>query len=202
MLIHQHRHVGFTLIEVMVSIAVMVILVMMAAPSLATYSENSKVRGIAESFYASAQVARAEAIRTNQAVELVLTTDSPTAANVATSNLSATAGSWLVRKVSDDPTPVYTFVEGKNVKEGSGSSSGSTTVSVNALSNGVATSSIIFNSAGNTSLGARWDVDFKSTGASCAPAGPIRCLRVRVSVSGQIKACDPAATAANDTRAC
>ena len=189
---------GFTLIEVMVAIAIMSILVMFAAPSFTAYSENSKVRGVAESFYASAQLARLEAIRTNQRVELVLTTDTPIVANVGTTNTSATAGNWLIRRLSDDPTPVYTFVEGKSVREGSNKSDATSTVTVNAASAGSPAAAITFGSAGASSLGATWTVNFGSSTVAC---GSVRCLRVIVTASGQVKACDPAA-AAGDTRSC
>lgn len=198
---HSTRR-GFTFIELMVSIAILVIIIVLAVPSLATYSENSKVRSVAESFFASAQLARTEAIRTNQAVQMVLTTDKPIAANVATSNLSATAGNWIIRTMSDDPTPVYTFLDGKNAQEGSNRSDGSSTVGISAVSNGAAISAVTYQNAGNTSLGAPWQVNFTSTSAACAPTGSVRCLRVVITVSGQIKICDPVVTAANDSRAC
>jgi len=199
MLIDSRMNRGFSLVEVMVVITLMVILVMLAMPSLGIYTENSKIRSVADAFASSAQKARTEAIRTNQAVQLVLTTDSPVAANVGTANLSSTAGSWIVRSVSDDATPVYTFIEGKDVREGSARSDASTSVNVSGVSNSVATPAITFNSAGSTSLGARWLVDFTSSSAACTP---VRCLRVIITSSGQIKMCEPAATAANDTRAC
>lgn len=193
---------GFTLIEAMVSLAILSALIALGAPSLASYSENSKVRGIAESFYASAQQARLEAIRTNQRVQLILTTDAPTAANVSTTNTSATAGSWMVRRMSDDATPVYTFVEGKNIREGSNRSDGTSSVTVAAASSGAALASITFSGTGTASLTAPWTVNFGSSTGACATAGPVKCLRVVVSPGGQVKACDPAATAAGDTRRC
>lgn len=199
MLIDSRMNRGFSLVEVMVVITLMVILVMLAMPSLGIYTENSKIRSVAEAFASSAQKARTEAIRTNQAVQLILTTDSPVIANVGTSNLSSTAGNWIVRSVSDDATPVYTFIEGKDAREGSGRNDASTSVSISGVSNSAATSAITFNSAGSTSLGARWLVDFTSSSAACTP---VRCLRVIITSSGQIKMCEPAATAANDTRAC
>lgn len=199
MLIDSRMNRGFSLVEVMVVITLMVILVMLAMPSLGIYTENSKIRSVAEAFASSAQKARTEAIRTNQAVQLILTTDSPVIANVGTSNLSSTAGNWIVRSVSDDATPVYTFIEGKDAREGSGRSDASTSVSISGVSNSAATSAITFNSAGSTSLGARWLVDFTSSSAACTP---VRCLRVIITSSGQVKMCEPAATAANDTRAC
>jgi type IV fimbrial biogenesis protein FimT len=199
MLIDSRMNRGFSLVEVMVVITLMVILVMLAMPSLGIYTENSKIRSVAEAFASSAQKARTEAIRTNQAVQLILTTDSPVIANVGTSNLSSTAGNWIVRSVSDDATPVYTFIEGKDAREGSGRSDASTSVSISGVSNSAATSAITFNSAGSTSLGAKWLVDFTSSSAACTP---VRCLRVIITSSGQVKMCEPAATAANDTRAC
>lgn len=192
---------GFSIIELMVSITLMAILVMVAAPSLSAYTENSKLRGITESFMAAVQNARAEAIRRNQVVELVLTTDSPTAANVATTNLSATAGNWLVRARTNDVTPfTYEFVEGKSRAEGSGQE-GAATVQLTAAAGGTAVSQVSFEGVGRTNLGAPLLVNFTSSTAACAPTGPVRCLRVRVSPSGQARSCDPLA-AAGDTRVC
>jgi len=193
---------GFTLVEMLVALAVLSILLVFAAPALSTYSENSKLRAMAGSFMASAQTARVEAIRTNSTVQLVLTTDDPMAANVSTANLNASAGGWIVRTVSAATPPVYGFVAGKSLREGSGSSSGTSSVQLSAVSNGVATSAIGFNGAGSTSLDSRMDVNFSSSkGACAADSGPIRCLRVVITVSGQIRMCDPAATG-NDVRAC
>lgn len=192
---------GFSIIELMVTITLMAILVMVAAPSLSAYTENSKLRGVSESFMAAVQNARTEAIRRNQEVELVLTTDSPTAANVATANLSSTAGNWLVRVKTNDATPfTYDFVQGRSKAEGSGSE-GTTTVQLSATANGSAVSKVTFKGVGQTDLGATWIVNFTSSTAACANTGPVRCLRVRVSPSGQAKSCDPLA-ASGDTRFC
>ena len=49
---------GFTLIELMIGIAIMALLLALAAPAFSTYSENAKLRGISGSFLASAQTAR------------------------------------------------------------------------------------------------------------------------------------------------
>ena len=201
MLAGHSDHRGFTLIEAMVVIAVLALLVVIAAPSFSAYSENSKVRGVAESFTASVQKARLEAIRTNQDVQLILTDVDPVAANVATTSTNATAGNWMVRRMSNASPPVPTFIEGRNLREGSSRNDGTSSVTVSASSNSTPLASITFSSAGSTSLGATWTVNFGSSTAACAPAGSVRCLRVVVSVSGQIRTCDPAA-ATGDTRAC
>ena len=204
MLMPRSIQAGFSLIEVMVTISLMALLVFMAVPSITTVIENSKVRGVAEGFFAAAQVARAEAIRRNQDVELVMTADDPIVANVGTTNLSATAGNWIIRSNDGGASPTYTFIEGKSVREGSGRGDGSTTVNVDAKVGGAAQPSVIFRSAGNTSLGAQWQINFTSSSSACVSAttpGYVRCLRVVVTQSGQVKSCDPAAPA-GDTRVC
>ena len=202
MLAKQIRCAGFGLIELMVSVSLIVILVMLAAPSLAAYTENSKVRAAAESFLAGAQAARAEAIRTNLPVQMVLTDDVSIAANKDTVSTNATSGNWLVRRL-DTATGATTFVEGKSALEGSGAS-GMTSITVSATSSGAAQPTLTFGSGGNSGLGSNWQVDFASTTASCAHAsvpGSVRCLRVIVRPSGIVKSCDLAA-AAPDSRAC
>jgi type IV fimbrial biogenesis protein FimT len=192
---------GFSLIELMVTVSLLVLLVLIAAPSLTEYTQNSKVRAASESFLAGAQAARVEAIRTNQPVQILFTTDEPTKANKDTANLSATSGSWLVR--TQPASGTTTFVDGKSSLEGSGAS-GATSVTISASSGGAALSSLTFSGAGSSTLGARWQVDFGSTAANCshvASPGFVRCLRVIVKSSGQIQSCDPAA-AAPDSRAC
>ena len=104
----------------------------------------------------------------------------------------------MVRRLG---TPSNVFIEGRSLNEGSNRSDGSSSVSVNAYASGAPLAAITFSSAGATSLGAKWSVDFGSTSAACAPAGSVRCLRVEVTVSGQIQACDPLAVAP-DTRTC
>jgi type IV fimbrial biogenesis protein FimT len=197
----RSAHHGFSLIELMVTVSLLVLLVMIAAPSLTEYTQNSKVRAASESFLAGAQAARVEAIRTNQPVQILFTTDAPIPANADTANLSATSSSWLVR--TQPASGSATFIEGKSSLEGSGAS-GATSITVSASSGGAAQSSLTFSGAGSSTLGARWQVDFGSTAANCSHAttpGFVRCQRIIVKPSGQIQSCDPAAVAP-DSRAC
>ena len=76
----RHRQ-GFTLIELVITIAIAGILMMMALPVFHRYVENVRVRTAAESFLAGVQTARAEAIRLNSHVEFMLTNSAPSAAN-------------------------------------------------------------------------------------------------------------------------
>ena len=57
------RRNGFTLIELMVTIAIAAILVLVAAPSFVTYRQNSQLTAAANTFLANAFAARAEAMK-------------------------------------------------------------------------------------------------------------------------------------------
>jgi type IV fimbrial biogenesis protein FimT len=61
---------GFTLIEMLVAIAIMAMLMMMAVPSLRDAGLPSQLRSVANSLVAATQLARSEAIKRNTTVTL------------------------------------------------------------------------------------------------------------------------------------
>lgn len=63
---------GFTLIELMVGLALTVFLLMLAMPSISTYIMDSKIRAAAQAYHDGAQLARAEALRRNTFVAIGL----------------------------------------------------------------------------------------------------------------------------------
>jgi type IV fimbrial biogenesis protein FimT len=68
-----HSNQGFTLVELMVGLALTVFLLLMAMPSASVYILDSKIRTVAQAYYDGAQMARAEALRRNTNVVLGLT---------------------------------------------------------------------------------------------------------------------------------
>ena len=74
----RHRPHGFTLIELMVTIAVMVILMSVAVPSFVSFRRNSELRGTANSFLAAMSAARAEAMKRGVKVYVVPLADNST----------------------------------------------------------------------------------------------------------------------------
>jgi len=77
---HTPSNRGFTLIEMMVTIAVAAMLLMIAVPSFRNASLSSQLRSAANDFIASSNFARSEAIKRGSAVTLCVSTDGSTCA--------------------------------------------------------------------------------------------------------------------------
>ena len=76
----KQRVRGFTLIELMVSIGILAILVAVAIPSFTSVMVNYRLTSIANTFVASAQLARSEAIKRNSRVTMCKSADGTTCA--------------------------------------------------------------------------------------------------------------------------
>lgn len=74
------RSGGFTLIEVLVVLTIIGIITMLAAPSFNAAILSNKLASFANSFMASAQLARSEAIKRNRTVHLCRSADGATCA--------------------------------------------------------------------------------------------------------------------------
>ena len=72
------RQRGFSLIELMVTVVILVLLVLAAVPSIGTWLDNTRIRNQGDSLIGGLQAARAEAVRTNQNVSLWLVTSTST----------------------------------------------------------------------------------------------------------------------------
>jgi type IV fimbrial biogenesis protein FimT len=187
---------GFSLIEMVVVVVIMGILLGLGLPSYRTYMANQKVQSTAEVFMAGLQMARGEAVKLNQRVEFILTDADPIAASVDTTSTSATGRNWIVRALAAGGN---TFIEGKSGAEGAGTATSAASPIV-ITGNVAAVTFDGFGMPGGLVTTATFDFSNPSVG-SCTPAGPVRCLRVRLSRGGQTRLCDPAVDA-SDTRSC
>lgn len=64
---------GFTLVELMVGLALSIFLLLLAIPSATIYILDTKIRSAAQAYYDGAQLARAEALRRNAYAAIGLT---------------------------------------------------------------------------------------------------------------------------------
>lgn len=178
---------GFTLIEMMIGLAIAVLLLLQGVPSFTAFLRNSEIRSTAESIANGLRTARAEATRRNLPV---------------TFTFAASGGdpSWTINqfdtasaKLVDPPIQQYAKVE-----------AGRSAIVTSAPANAVA---VTFNGLGRvmspSPLGTpnlqQIDVESKVTGEA-------RTLRVYVDDAHGIRMCDPdptlKAASPPDARAC
>jgi type IV fimbrial biogenesis protein FimT len=186
---------GFTLIEVLVGVSILGILMALGMPSFSNYMGNAKLRASAAAFHAAAQFARSEGIRRNGGVEIILTDVDPIAANKDTDLLSTTGRNWMVRWSLTGAAP-FTLLQGKSAQEGNNASAVLVTGNVD---------KVVFSGMGGVDGGVAPAFQFTSANGACAKAngsGPMRCLDVRISTTGQTRLCDPLIGTAGDSRGC
>ena len=70
---HTRRESGFTLVELMVTLAVMAIVLAAAAPSFADFFDKYRLRGAADAVVSLVSNARAEAVKLDQDVNVAFT---------------------------------------------------------------------------------------------------------------------------------
>ncbi|HVS27697.1 MAG TPA: GspH/FimT family pseudopilin [Burkholderiales bacterium] len=197
MLIYPKSFAGFTLIELMIAIAIIGVLLVAGFPEMYTFIQNTKIRSYAETISTGMQLARGEAVKRNTRIQFMLTNNTPNAATLPTlaagNTGDPTGVNWAVMNYQS--TGVYTaadFVQGSD-------NFSSPNVTVNA---GDAT--IVFNGLGRNDLASATTIQVTNpnSGTCFAVGGPMRCLNIVVQSGGQIRMCDPAITTAGDTRKC
>lgn len=165
---------GFSLIELMIAIAIFGIVVGLGMPSYRVWIQNTRIRTAAESIQNGLQVARAEAIKRNARVQFAFGVGS-----------AWTVGCNPVVPDNDgdgiDDCPAV--IQSRSVSEGS--SADITVVTVPAASN-----SVEFNNFGtvNAAPVPFTQVDVDST---VLPAADSRNLRITLGVGGNARMCDP-----------
>ena len=157
---------GLSLIELMITIAILSILLGVAAPGFQTWIQNTKIRNAAESVQNGLQRARSEAVARNANVEFVL----------------GAGSSWTVRLIDG------TVLDTRSSSEGS---SNVTLIVTPVVVPPLTT--VTFNSFGGAGTNADGSarvtqVDFDS---SAMPPADSRELRVTIGVGGNARVCDP-----------
>ena len=195
MLMRQH---GVTLIEMMVGLVIIALLAMLAAPSVANWIRDMKIRTTAESISSGLQLARTEALRRNALLrfQLVDTLGSDCVLNTAGPH-------WIVSRddVAGKCDGAPSETEGARtvqVHNGNTEGGGQTLISSTETS-------FTFNGLGQlTSTSGSIDVTDPDGSDSCVStsgSGKTRCLRINIAPGGGIRMCDPALSS-TDTQGC
>jgi type IV fimbrial biogenesis protein FimT len=204
MLTDNYRHAGFSLVELLIGVAVLGILISTAVPAYQVWIANTQIRNAADSIQNGLQLARMEALKRNQIVEFVLTNDSPTQDNVDSINASATGANWVVRVFQ--ATGAYSnsdFIQGKGGADGSASTQlsvapgGQNTIRFSSLGQ----ASFLVGTSAKVPAKGGVLVEIAST-TSANSSNKIRPLSVGISTGGQIRMCDPSVTSSTDPRHC
>jgi type IV fimbrial biogenesis protein FimT len=169
---------GFTVIELMIAIALVALLTLFSMPMYRTWLQNSQLRASAESIAAGLQQARSEAVRLNDAQGVRFRLD---------------GNEWFVERVSDNSV----------AQQGGGGDLAKNAV-VTPTPAGV--TQVVFNPLGQTNLVAPLDIDVTHADTASfkciADGGEARCLRVQVRAGGLVRLCDTSVTTAGDPRQC
>lgn len=200
-MLKAHVQRGFTLIELMVCIAVFASLMAIGAPNFSTWMRNSQIRMTTEALQNGIQLARAEAVRRNTSVRFQLTDTLTSACALSTSgshwvvSLDPAVGACNAAPSADLATPT----EPRVIQSHAGGQGAAHPVIA------ADQSSIVFNGLGRVTPvpGGNIFINITNpTGGACAAAsGPMRCMRVVVSAAGQIRLCDPR-FASSDAQGC
>jgi type IV fimbrial biogenesis protein FimT len=173
LLVSPRKHLGFTLVELLVSVTIAVILIVMAMPSYVAWTANAEVRNGAESIASGLRYAQTAAVHRNNNAQFIL---------------SATG--WTVTMVA---TPL-TILQRGSFSEGARNT---TVVAVDSATAPATT--VAFNALGQIVPNATnvQQVDISS------PVPGTRTLRVRIGNPGSgIKMCDPFTWAWPDPKGC
>lgn len=180
---------GFTLVEMMVVVAVLAVLMAIAVPNFRQWISKAQVRSKAESVLTGLQLARSEALKRNTAVSFKLSGDT---------SWSVGCLAVVADQNDDDIDECPAVIGAGKAKEGG--------TAVEAVASPDGSTEIIYNGMGR----------MRTTDAAGSGSAPIStididatnqdagsfALRLLVSGGGQIRLCDPAVTTEGDPRKC
>ncbi|WP_349742613.1 pilus assembly FimT family protein [Roseateles cavernae] len=184
---------GFTMVELMVTVALGALLMSLAAPSFRTWIRNAQVRSVSESLQSGVRLAQAEAVRRYQQVVFFRTNQAncPLATTA-----SATGTFWAIRTVPNAGGPAAQTVHcGSLVEAGSGVEVlGPTAIcfSANGRLMANAAPGVGAPTCAIDGTASAYDVSGGTSEGS-------RPMRVRISLGGSVRMCDKSKTFAADT---
>jgi type IV fimbrial biogenesis protein FimT len=184
---------GFTLVELVVTIALLSLLLGLAAPAFSVWVRNARVRTAADSLANAIRLAQGEAMRRNRQVVFFFTSSGSCDSSLTA---SSSGSFWAVRTVAlTSGDPVEAVQCGLLTDAASTVSiNGATAVCFNSMGRQIA------NAAPGLGTGIACTLDPSGTSTFIVSrvgtpvAGSDRPLHVLVALSGQVRQCDPART--------
>jgi type IV fimbrial biogenesis protein FimT len=176
-----NKNLGFSLIELMVTVTVFGLISAYAIPSFNTWIQDSKTRTIAESLQNGVRLAQAEAVNKGRQVAFFVTNVQPS----ATATTTTVGSNWGVRVVVPTQADANGYLQGA-VLNGEG---GSVVVTADVAE-------IRFNSIGRLSNSA------SLVNYNIVNSNGVRPLRVVVTSAGSVRMCDPAKNIATAADGC
>ncbi|MDD4929106.1 MAG: GspH/FimT family pseudopilin [Gallionella sp.] len=189
---------GMSLVEVLVSIAIVAIIVSIGIPNLTTWMQDTQIKSTAESILTGLQLARAEAVRQNAKARFQLTGTTGMASwKVTTQRLDRTDCNAGADLFPCDVQNGQAKEGGANARVGVSTAAPGTVAYTTAIASGTGMSgspSVVFDAFGRA--------DSKSTNitridVTNAVATNARRMVITISDSGMAKLCDPSLPAAN-----
>jgi type IV fimbrial biogenesis protein FimT len=203
-LIARRFESGMTIIELMIGITIMALLIMIGLPNMTIWLNNSQIRTAGETMLSGLTLARTEAVKRNQIVRFQMVDNRTAGCAVSTSGTS-----WVVSL--DDPTAACDaapsdaaaprIIQSRSGGEGTARVALAATPAGTVFFNGLGR---VTRPGGATNI-SRIDISNPVGGACENPdgsGGPMRCLRINISVGGEAKMCDPAVSDVSDPRIC
>lgn len=192
---HTRARRGFTLVELMVTVALMALLLGLAAPSFGTWTRNAQVRTVSDALGNGVRLAQAEAVRRNRQMVFFLTNNTACTAAIASNN---NGSFWSIRTVPLLAGEASDVVQCGVLSDSAGgvALTGPQALCFNSGGRQVA------NAAPGTSVAA---CALDPTGISTfnvSAAGADRAMRITVSLGGQVRMCDPARALASSADGC
>ncbi len=202
----QASSAGFSLIELMVAVAIAGVLLAVGVPAFSGWIQNTRIRNTAQDIYTGLQQAKTNAVQRNARMRFQLTSDVSSSCALTT-----TGTAWVINQVDaatpdvdasgqcnvaiDDPATTPRIMAVRPPENNS-------RVQVTASA-----SSIVFTGLGKLPAplpAADFTIDVTASNGTCAAAGgTLTCLRIIVSPTGQPRMCNPnPQLPAGDPQAC
>ncbi|MGA2550041.1 MAG: GspH/FimT family pseudopilin [Burkholderiaceae bacterium] len=194
---------GFSIIELVIVLAIAAIILTLAVPNFQQWIANSKVRTTAEALQNDLRLAQATAMTQGRQTILVLTNNPAVGINVAPVAAGAPASYWYVQRTPNtldvaqgNPTALPILISSSPIGQTTG-----VTITTVPLLGGVTVNAVCFNSLGRQVAASVALGSTVPANAACVPqavqfniappTGGNRPLAVQVSAAGTVRSCDP-----------